>query len=91
MIQSTPIQKSSSDGIRIFFRLQTKIISVDDKDISCGVILIMVSFNALHKEKYGKFREKEMKIRELNSYQDKKNNRSTLPFRSRDIHIHLNF
>lgn len=89
MIPSTRIQKSSSDGI--FFRLQTKIVSVDDKDISCYVILITVSFNALHKEKSGTFREKEMKRRELHSYQDKTNNRSTLPVRSRHIHVHLNF
>jgi hypothetical protein len=51
----------------------------------------MVSFNALHKEKSGTFRGKEMKRRELRSYQDKTNNRSTLPVRSRDIHVHLNF
>jgi hypothetical protein len=56
MIASTRTQKSSSDST--FFRLQTKIVSVDDKDISCCVILIMVSFNALHKEKSGTFRER---------------------------------
>ena len=89
MIPSTRIQKSSSDSI--FFRLQTKIVSVDDKDISCYVVLIMVSFNALHKEKSGAFREKEMKQRELHSYRDKTNNRSTLPVRSCDIHVYLNF
>jgi len=60
-IPSTRIPKSSSDSM--FFRLQTKIVSVDDKDISCCVILIMVSFNALHKERSGTFRGKEMKIR----------------------------
>jgi hypothetical protein len=86
---STRIQKNSSNSI--FFRLQTKIVSVDNKDISCCVILIMASFNAFHKEKSGTFREKEMKRRELHSNQDKTNNRSTLPVRSRDIHVRLNF
>jgi len=89
MIPTTRIQKSSSDGV--FFRLQKEIVSVDDKDTSCCVILIMVSFNALHKERSGTYREKEMEIRELHNYRDKTNNRSTLPARSHDNHVHRNF
>jgi hypothetical protein len=65
-------------------------VSVDDKDISCYVTLITVSLNTLHKEKSGTFREKEMKRRELHSYQDKMNNRSTLPVLSRSVHVRLN-
>jgi hypothetical protein len=65
-------------------------VSVDDKDISCYVTLITVSLNALHKEKSGTLREKEMKRRELHSYQDKMNNRSTLPVLSRGVYVRLN-